>query len=108
MLSAKREVLEARAQKLASALGAAGVKHRVIEVTGRVGGGSMPLAEPPSYAVAVEGAPAARLHERLRAQDPPVVARIADDELWLDVRCLSDADVDVVARCVAAAWGNAC
>lgn len=107
LLTAKREVLEARARKLAAALGALGVKHRVVEVKGRVGGGSMPLAEPPSYAVAVEGAPAAKLHERLRAGAPPVVARIADDELWLDVRCLSDADVDAVARCVAAAWGNA-
>lgn len=102
LLTAKAEALFARAQKLAASLEAVKVRSRVARVTGRVGGGSMPLAELPSWAVAVEGA-AAQLHDRLRAGDPPVVARIADDEVWLDVRCLSDADVDVVARCVAAA-----
>lgn len=107
MLTAKRDVLEARARRLAAALQRAGIEPRVVEVKGRVGGGSMPLAEPPSFAVAVVGAPAAVLHERLRAGTPPVVARIADDELWLDVRCLPDADVDVVAGCVAAARGDA-
>ncbi|GMU59961.1 MAG: L-seryl-tRNA(Sec) selenium transferase [Myxococcaceae bacterium] len=102
LLTAKAEALFARAQKLAASLEAVKVRSRVARVTGRVGGGSMPLAELPSWAVAVEGA-AAQLHDRLRAGDPPVVARIADDEVWLDVRCLSDADVDVVARCVATA-----
>jgi L-seryl-tRNA(Ser) seleniumtransferase len=106
MLTAKREVLEARARRLGVALGGLGVKHRVVEVTGKVGGGSMPLAELPSWAVAVEGVPAGPLHERLRAGEPPVVARIADDEVWLDVRCLDEADVDVAARCVAASRGK--
>ena len=106
MLTAKTELLEARARRLAALLGGLGVKHRVVAVTGRVGGGSMPLAEPPSWAVAIEGVAAAPLHERLRAGEPPVVARIADDEVWLDVRCLDEADVDVAARAVAAARGK--
>jgi L-seryl-tRNA(Ser) seleniumtransferase len=104
MLLVKREVLVARAERLGAALGALGVRHRLIDVLGRVGGGAMPLAAPPSRAVALDGVPAAQLHERLRAGTPPVVARVADDALWLDVRCLADADVDAVARCVAAAW----
>jgi L-seryl-tRNA(Ser) seleniumtransferase len=108
MLTSRREALEARARRLALGLDGAGVPCRVVEVTGRVGGGSMPLAELPSWAVAVEAAPAARLHERLRAGEPPVVARVVDDELWLDVRCFSDADVDVVVRCVAAARESRC
>ncbi|MCC6333168.1 MAG: L-seryl-tRNA(Sec) selenium transferase [Myxococcales bacterium] len=105
LLAAKTQTLHARAKVLATSLEAVKVRSRVVQVTGRVGGGSMPLAEPPSWAVAVavEGEGAAQLHDRLRAGDPPVVARIADDEVWLDVRCLSDADVDAVARCVVAA-----
>ncbi len=94
--------LEARARALAKALEAAGVGCRVEQTTSKVGGGSMPLAEPRSFAVAVDG-PATALHDALRAGSPPIVARIVDDSLWLDVRCLTEAEGDVVASRVAAA-----
>ena len=61
----------------------------------------MPLAAPKSWAVALSGIRANELHEKLRAGAPPVVARIVDDEVWLDVRCLRDTDLDEVARAVA-------
>lgn len=100
-LLAKPEVLLARAKKLGSLLGS--LPHRVVESQGRVGGGSMPLAAPRSFAVALQGVAATEVHEKLRAGDPPVVARIVDDEVWLDVRCLDDTGVEAVARAVAAA-----
>jgi L-seryl-tRNA(Ser) seleniumtransferase len=103
MLLTPREVLVRRAEALSAALTHEQVRHRVVPTTSRVGGGSMPLAEPPSLAVAIEGAVAVRLHDVLRAGTPPIVARICDDELWLDVRCLDDADCLIVASQVAAA-----
>jgi len=103
MLAQPAEALRGRAERLLAALAAHGVRGRVVPATGQVGGGSMPLAAPPSFAVAVEGAPATALHQSLRAGDPPVVARVADDQVWLDVRCLFDADVEVLARAVVAA-----
>jgi len=41
------------------------------------------------------------LDARLRHGDPPVVARIADDRLLLDVRTLGDDDLPAVARALA-------
>jgi L-seryl-tRNA(Ser) seleniumtransferase len=98
-LLAKPEVLLKRAQRLASLLGS--LPHRLVESQGRVGGGSMPLAAPKSWAVALPGVAAVEVHEKLRAGAPPVVARIVDDEVWLDVRCLEDAELEVVARAIA-------
>lgn len=60
----------------------------------------MPLAAPKSWAVALSSVRAVELHEKLRAGTPPVIARIVDDEVWLDVRCLDDAALDDVARAV--------
>ncbi|MDP1828359.1 MAG: L-seryl-tRNA(Sec) selenium transferase [Archangium sp.] len=98
LLLARPGVLLARAQKLSALLGA--IPHRVVETAGRVGGGSMPLAAPKSWAVALSNVRATSLHEKLRAGDPPVIARIVDDEVWLDVRCLDDTSLDAVARAV--------
>ncbi|MDX2015438.1 MAG: L-seryl-tRNA(Sec) selenium transferase [Myxococcaceae bacterium] len=109
MLLEAPAALERRAAVLAAALAREQVRHRVVTTTSRVGGGSMPLAQPPSFAVAIEGAAAQRLHDELRAGSPPIVARICDDELWLDVRCLTEADCLIVASRVAhAVRGTPC
>ncbi len=99
MLVVPLEVLKARAERLSALLGS--VKHRIVETVSRVGGGSLPLAAPPSYAVALMHRPALQLQAQLRAGATPIVARIVDDEVWLDVRCLRDTEVEGVARAVA-------
>ncbi len=98
-LLVKPEILQARAQRLSALLGA--LANQVVETEGRVGGGSMPLAAPKSWAVALSGGRGKEVHEKLRAGAPPVVARIVDDEVWLDVRCLPDTGLEAVARAVA-------
>lgn len=98
MLTVPLETLKARADRLSSLLG--DVKHRVVATASRVGGGSLPLASPPSFAVALMHRPAAQLQAQLRAGAPPIVARIVDEEVWLDVRCLSDTEVEAVAKAV--------
>jgi L-seryl-tRNA(Ser) seleniumtransferase len=103
LLLTSKDGLKARADSLASALAGHQVRHRVVESTSRVGGGSMPLSAQPSFAVAIEGVNATSLHDLLRAGSPAIVGRICDDELWLDVRCLSDTDGLTVASLVAAA-----
>jgi L-seryl-tRNA(Ser) seleniumtransferase len=102
MLTTPARMLESRAGVLSGALSGAQIQNRIVPTTSRVGGGSMPLAEPHSFAVAVVGEPAAELHEALRAGNPAIVARICDDELWFDVRCLTEADCHEVASRVAA------
>ena len=55
MLSASADELRARADHLAQVLGAAGVAALVEGCRSTVGGGAMPLAELPSWAVTVSG-----------------------------------------------------
>jgi L-seryl-tRNA(Ser) seleniumtransferase len=50
-----------------------------------VGGGAFPTSRIPSYATVLEG-DAVTIETRLRTCDQPVIARIADDRVWLDLR----------------------
>jgi L-seryl-tRNA(Ser) seleniumtransferase len=92
--------LRLRAEALRVRLMSHAVQSSVVETVGQVGGGSMPLASPASFACAVERADPESFHRRLRAGSPPIVGRVSEGRLLLDVRCLSDDDLDGVARAV--------
>jgi L-seryl-tRNA(Ser) seleniumtransferase len=96
MLDAEPATLEARARRLADECGG-----EVVAATAKVGGGALPLLELPGPAVAIDVA----LAEPLRAGDPPLVGRIADGRLLLDVRTLTDEEADQAAAAVRAARG---
>jgi L-seryl-tRNA(Ser) seleniumtransferase len=99
---APESVLRTRADVLRRHLHDAGVDSRVIHVEGQVGGGTLPLARPRSWACVLEG-DAEALATRLRTGEPSVLARIEDGRLVLDVRCIEDRDVAAVAAAVVAA-----
>ncbi len=81
MISAPVDELEARGRRLAKGLPAS-----VVACQAAVGGGSLPGRTLASRAVALDvGAPDA-LAARLRAGEPPVVGRIEDDRVLLDLR----------------------
>ena len=61
------------------------------------GGGSVPGHDVPSAGVAVAGDHAATL----RANDPPIVARVRDGETVLDLRTVDPADDPVLAKALA-------
>jgi L-seryl-tRNA(Ser) seleniumtransferase len=74
----------------------------------QIGSGALPVDQLPSYGLAVRSAPSARrggralmqLEKALRELPRPVLGRIADDALWLDVRCLEAADeAAFIAQC---------
>jgi len=72
-----------------------GERYEVAETPlfSQIGSGALPLEQLPSYGLAVRAikgkrASLARLEEALRALPRPVISRIADRALWLDVRCL--------------------
>jgi L-seryl-tRNA(Ser) seleniumtransferase len=69
----------------------------------RVGGGAMPLAAPRTrlLEVTVQGLSPTRLEERLRAGDPPIIARMEDGRLLLDVRTLVGDDQEVIIQALA-------
>jgi L-seryl-tRNA(Ser) seleniumtransferase len=59
-----------------------------------VGGGSAPGIELPTKLISVEvgGLSAHELEEKLRAGQPPVIARIVEDQLLIDLRTVAPAD----------------
>ncbi|BDC40473.1 L-seryl-tRNA(Sec) selenium transferase [Paraburkholderia terrae] len=73
----------------------------------QIGSGALPVDQLPSFGLAIRNAAGKRggralmkLEEALRALPRPVLGRIADDALYLDLRCLEAADEAVfVAQC---------
>ena len=86
MLAAPAAELEARAGRLAAALADGGVDCEVVATEGAVGGGTFPGVTLPSHAVALSARDPSRMAAALRMTDPPLVGRIAEDRLLLDVR----------------------
>ena len=101
MLSASYDELLTKADTLHSALAAiSNISAEVREGESYSGGGSLPGEAMRTYVVAVrtKGGSVDTLAAQLRANDPPIVARIADDALLLDLRTLTEADVaEIVA-----------
>ena len=73
-----------------------------------IGGGSTPGVTLPSRAIALEpgGRPASALAAALRAGRPPVVGRIADGRLLLDLRTVDPAEDGALADAVERAAGT--
>ena len=87
-----------RAEALAAALNASGWIARVVDGTSTVGGGSAPGAALPTRLVEIrrDGLSADQIEQHLRALDPPIVARIQDDRVVLDLRTVLPDDDAVV------------
>jgi L-seryl-tRNA(Ser) seleniumtransferase len=86
-----------RAERLLTLLGAGTVER----TDGFAGGGSLPEERIASFAVVLKpamGAEAAA--DRLRSRQPPVIGRIEDDRLWLDVLAVADRDLPDLAAAV--------
>jgi L-seryl-tRNA(Ser) seleniumtransferase len=99
MLAAPAAALRDRAQGLAARLEAGGLHGEVVETRGAVGGGTYPGVELPSWAVAPDwGCSAQEGADRLRDGTPPVVGRIVDDRLLLDVRTVLPGAEDALVR----------
>jgi L-seryl-tRNA(Ser) seleniumtransferase len=97
MIGASPDARRARAGRLAAAVGG-----EVVETVGRAGGGTLPLLELPSFAVALDASDPAALAARLRDGGPPVAVRVAHGRVLLDVLALDEHDLtglpDLVAR----------
>ncbi len=102
MLTAARAELRGRAEAMRAVVGGGAT---VIDASSKVGGGSLPLLELNGPVCAVDPGAVGldELARRLRASDPPVVARAHDGWLLLDPRTLSDAEARTAAERVVAA-----
>lgn len=102
MLNVEPEALRERARVLAGLLPFLGEAVSVAEELGVLGGGTTPGFEMPSAVVAIAGDVwrPERVEAALRAWQPPIVARIAQDRLLLDVRTLDMEDFESIAACL--------
>lgn len=71
-----------------------------IEVYSEVGGGSLPLERIKSRGLAleVENHSLNKLEEKLRSYEIPIVARISQDRLIMDLRTISKDDIEIVEK----------
>jgi L-seryl-tRNA(Ser) seleniumtransferase len=95
-LSASKEELARRARNFQRRARKFGEKIRLSLIDGAsaVGGGSAPGIELATKLIAVEvyGLSAHELEEKLRAGQPPVIARIVEDQLLIDLRTVAPSD----------------
>ncbi|HKE88806.1 MAG TPA: L-seryl-tRNA(Sec) selenium transferase [Gemmatimonadales bacterium] len=106
MLTADYVEIRRRGEALKEAVG--GEDIELVEGFSEVGGGAFPEAKLPTGLVRLtarppDRRPPDRLVERLRANDPPIIARIEDDAVVLDPRTILPGQEETVARGIRAA-----
>jgi len=106
MMAEPEDAVRARARRLKRAVdsaGLAGFETEVVAEVSRAGGGSLPTAEIPTYCVRIthESLSADTIEERLRGAEPPVLARVKDEALLLDLRTVADAEVRLLSHAIA-------
>ncbi|MEA2434203.1 MAG: L-seryl-tRNA(Ser) seleniumtransferase [Actinomycetota bacterium] len=106
MIRTTPEELKLRAHEVASALGqrvGPDVKIEVREMPSVVGGGSLPGVQLKSWGltIAIGDLGAAELQTTLRTGSPPVIGRVEDDLLILDLRTVLDEETDQLIESIA-------
>ena len=108
MIAMPLDALRARAVAIVDALAvavSAGVE--VVELRSTVGGGSLPGETLPSVGLALAGRAASRRLADLRRATPPVIGRIEDGRVVLDLRTVDPGADEAVAAAVAATVAGA-
>lgn len=103
MLAASRKTLRARARAWQQAVG----QGQVIEAESTIGGGSLPTATLPTTAWVLRPRRPHEVARALRTRRPrPVVARVAQNRVWLDPRTVLPEHDAEVAQAVAEALSS--
>jgi L-seryl-tRNA(Ser) seleniumtransferase len=103
MIGLTREALASRAESVVSRLASAGVRTDLVEGHSTIGGGSAPGSTLPTCLIAFPVQKPDALEAALRRGVPPVVARIEDGRVVLDLRTVPPAQDDLLADLVIAA-----
>jgi len=101
MISQSSEELRGRAELVCGSLD--GLRAAVIEGSSVIGGGSTPGQPLQSWLIAIDSADVVEVERRCRLSDPPVVARIEDGRLLLDLRTVFADEEDELTRVIHAA-----
>ncbi|HZV79064.1 MAG TPA: L-seryl-tRNA(Sec) selenium transferase [Candidatus Binatus sp.] len=106
MLALPQETLLQRARDVCAAVTARASKASVdtVATIATTGGGTLPDARIPSAGVAVRALDGAEpLAARLRRNRPPIVGRIEDDRVIIDLRTVGETELDALASGIVSA-----
>ena len=105
MILQSHRSLKVKARRLIRLIGA--VDHEnftfgIVEGDSKVGGGALPLLSMPTSLLALSPGKlsAHAMESRLRAFDPPVIARVEKERVLLDVRTIQDKELGTVAQAI--------
>jgi L-seryl-tRNA(Ser) seleniumtransferase len=100
MMHLPKDEIGRRTEAVAAKVGSPELKIEVIDGESVIGGGAAPSAVLPTRLLAVtrEGLSADEISARLRASEPPVIARVEEGRVLLDLRTVfPEQDVNLVA-----------
>ena len=105
MLFESYDTLKSKAQKLSRRIGRINTDAfdlKLSDGNSKVGGGAMPLLELPTRLLCLKPKKlsAQYITEQLRAFDPPVIVRVDQDNVLLDVRTIQDNEMGVVVKAI--------
>lgn len=96
MIRASADEIRERAERLVAAVPGSGARVEAGESV--IGGGSTPEQAIPTWLIAVTHADVVAAEKRLRTGDPPVIARIDDGRLLLDLRTVFPEEEEELKR----------
>jgi L-seryl-tRNA(Ser) seleniumtransferase len=96
MIRASADEIRERAERLVVAV--PGLKARVEPGESVIGGGSTPEQSIPTWLIVVNHPDVVAAEKKLRAADPPVIARIEDGRLLLDLRTVFPEEEEELKR----------
>jgi L-seryl-tRNA(Ser) seleniumtransferase len=99
MIARTSEALHETAQRLRSMIDTS-LTLAVEGCTSTVGGGAMPTAELPSWALTIAGKAADAIERQLRAAPTPIIATVRDGKVWLDLRTIAEDELATVGDAV--------
>ena len=109
MVSRSDEELRLHAQGLAEMVKKASpiAKPEVVPLVGQMGGGTLPDVDFNSFGIKLEWNGAAQdLLSKLRLFETPVIARVEDDAVVLDTRCILPGEDETVVRAIKFSYEN--
>ena len=99
MLAMTKDEIAARVEQFAASLNTKlgadnDLRLEILDGVSAIGGGAAPAVQPETKLLAINRSrfPAARLEQMLRSSSPPVIARIVDDKVLIDMRTVSESE----------------
>jgi L-seryl-tRNA(Ser) seleniumtransferase len=101
MITADAESIRARCEAVAAAFREYGIEAAVVSSVASAGAGAFPTQDIPSFAIALSDPE--NCERRLRSSEHPVIGRISDGRLLLDMRSVPEGDDQAFQSAVVAA-----